>query len=83
MIAEALALASEHEEIVANFKTGTATQWDIARLKEVRKKIGKNYLTNDIKSKKYSRNDKCPCLSGKKFKKCCIKLSNLSLQNTW
>jgi len=25
-----------------------------------------------LKSTKVSRNDKCPCLSGKKFKKCCI-----------
>ena len=25
-----------------------------------------------LKSVKVGRNDKCPCLSGKKFKKCCI-----------
>lgn len=25
-----------------------------------------------IQSIKVGRNDKCPCLSGKKFKKCCI-----------
>ena len=26
-----------------------------------------------IRSSKVGRNDKCPCLSGKKFKKCCYK----------
>ena len=45
---------------------------------DIRKSGGYRSYINKIKSEariqstKVSRNDKCPCLSGKKFKKCCI-----------
>jgi hypothetical protein len=29
---------------------------------------------NDIATGRIGRNDKCPCNSGKKFKKCCLKI---------
>lgn len=35
-----------------------------------------NYTNNSVKEKrvKVGRNEKCPCGSGKKYKKCCIKI---------
>lgn len=39
------------------------------------KKVQENYIIqeNVKKSKKYGRNDPCPCGSGKKYKKCCLR----------
>jgi len=34
-------------------------------------------------NKKISRNDPCPCGSGKKYKKCCISKSKIKHSHTW
>lgn len=50
------------------------------------KKLKKEFDKCEIKKitsneKKVNRNDNCPCGSGKKYKKCCLKLSNLKYNN--
>ena len=48
--------------------------------KKTLKKCMKNVLGTEsrtiIKDKKIGRNDKCPCSSGKKYKKCCLLSEN-------
>lgn len=54
---------------------------DINKISEENKKVLNN-LTNISKSKPVrkikicSRNDKCPCGSGKKYKNCCMDVDN-------
>ena len=73
--AEARALLSEHEEIVANFKkNGTMTRRELDRHKVIRKKINRVVVgKKGIRFKKEQRNDKCACGSNKKYKKCCMR----------
>ncbi len=49
-------------------------QWDGILTLEKRKEIKKEYNASRIvrNDNKISRNDPCPCGSGKKYKKCCI-----------
>lgn len=49
-------------------------QWDQLLTLEQRKEIKKEYNESRIvrNENKISRNDPCPCGSGKKYKKCCI-----------
>lgn len=49
-------------------------QWDSILSVEKRKEIKKEYNESRIvrNDNKVSRNDPCPCGSGKKYKKCCI-----------
>ncbi|MBC7959054.1 MAG: SEC-C domain-containing protein [Vallitaleaceae bacterium] len=49
-------------------------EWDSILTVERRKEIKKEYNETRIvrKDPKVSRNDPCPCGSGKKYKKCCI-----------
>lgn len=50
-------------------------QWDhvlpLERRKEIRKEYGRSTMASS--EKKAGRNDPCPCGSGKKYKKCCLK----------
>ena len=39
----------------------------------VSKSKSKMLVNNKIVTKKIGRNDPCPCNSGKKYKKCCLK----------
>lgn len=51
------------------------TKEEIAIIKEMRRKKNIEYMRahcHDVKSPKIGRNDKCPCGSGLKYKKCCL-----------
>lgn len=52
-------------------------QWDDILSVEKRKEIKKEYNKSKtyINENKIGRNDECPCGSGKKYKKCCGKIS--------
>jgi len=43
------------------------------RVKEIEKELAKEEQNKKKKPKKVGRNDPCPCGSGKKYKKCCLK----------
>jgi len=43
------------------------------RVKEIEKELAKEEQSKKKKPKKVGRNDPCPCGSGKKYKKCCLK----------
>lgn len=49
------------------------SQWDVILSEEKRKELYKKQKASGTirKEKKVSRNDPCPCGSGKKYKKCC------------
>ena len=46
---------------------------DLPKPQSLKGKNKVNFITETRKSKKIGRNEKCPCGSGKKYKKCCLK----------
>ena len=51
------------------------TKEEIAAIKEARRRQNIAYMRahcHDPKPEKIGRNDKCPCGSGLKYKKCCL-----------
>ena len=48
-----------------------------AKEESLRRQLAEDLTTRAIAPKKIGRNDPCPCGSGKKFKKCCIKKQDL------
>lgn len=51
------------------------TKEEIKMIKEIRRKqniANMRAHANDTKPEKIGRNDKCPCGSGLKYKKCCL-----------
>lgn len=56
------------QEFFAAFTEGEIEQMMDARLKEL-ESMGHTFVR---RVHKIGRNDKCPCASGKKFKKCCL-----------
>ena len=45
---------------------------DLPKPQNIKGKKSVNFKTMTRKSKKIGRNEKCPCGSGKKYKKCCL-----------
>jgi uncharacterized protein YecA (UPF0149 family) len=50
-------------------------QWTEILTEDQRKSIKKDYNKSKtiVKEKKIGRNEPCPCGSGKKYKRCCLK----------
>lgn len=71
----------EWEKLFYNMHDATAEWlytlegWDDILTVEKRKEIKKAYMATKtvVKGEKIGRNDPCPCGSGKKYKKCCLK----------
>ncbi|MGB3368363.1 MAG: SEC-C metal-binding domain-containing protein [Acidaminobacteraceae bacterium] len=71
----------EWEKLFYNMHDATAEWlytlegWDDILTEEKRKEIKKTYMATKtvVKGDKIGRNDPCPCGSGKKYKKCCLK----------
>lgn len=71
----------EWEKLFYNMHDATAEWlytlegWDDILTEEKRKEIKKAYMATKtvVKGDKIGRNDPCPCGSGKKYKKCCLK----------
>jgi len=71
----------EWEKLFYNMHDATAEWlytlegWDDILTEDKRKEIKKTYMATKtvVKGDKIGRNDPCPCGSGKKYKKCCLK----------